>query len=79
MSNNPDQAQIFRWRYERSVSDFVAGGSIDVLRASLYAVGYRGIRLEDEVNYQIGIRHDIQQHNEKAIGDPVLPANHVGT
>lgn len=77
--HNPDASEIFRWRYERSVRDFTAGGSTDVLRASLYAINYRGRRLEDEVNYQIGIRHDIQQHHEKAIGDPVLPANHVGT
>jgi len=52
-SSNPDAAERFKWRYERSCADFIAGGSEAVFRASLFALGYRGARLEDEVQYQI--------------------------
>ena len=55
-SSNPDAAEIFRWKYERSVADFAAGGSEAVLKASLHALGYRGARLENEMSYQLGLR-----------------------
>jgi hypothetical protein len=51
-SSNPDAAERFQWRYERAIDEFKNGGSEIVLRASLYAIGYRGNVLEDEVNYQ---------------------------
>lgn len=63
-SSNPDAAERFQWRYERSVEDFKAGGSEAVFKASLYAIGYRGNRLEDEVRYQKclleGVRETVQ-------------------
>ena len=55
-SNNPDAAERFQWRYERSVEDFKQGGSEAVFRASLYAIGYRSVRLEDEIRYQLCLR-----------------------
>jgi hypothetical protein len=56
--SNPDFGQIWRDRYERSCRDFQAGGSVHVLRASLFALDYIGARLEDEVRYQEGLRGD---------------------
>lgn len=51
-SSNPDAAEIFKWRYAHAVRDFAAGGSEAVFRASLFALGYRGTRLNDEVTFQ---------------------------
>ena len=51
-SSNPDAAEIFNWRYARAVRDFAAGGSEAVFKASLFALGYRGARLDDEVTFQ---------------------------
>ena len=54
--SDPDYAQRWRDRYERSCRDFQAGGSIAVLRASLFGLGYIGARLDDEVRYQDSLR-----------------------
>ena len=51
-SSNPDAAERYQWRYERAIDEFKNGGSETVFRASLYAIGYRGMVLEDEVRYQ---------------------------
>ena len=50
-SSNPDAAEQFRWRYDRAVRDYQAGGSEAVFKASLYALKYRGLELENEMNY----------------------------
>ena len=51
-SSDPDAAERFQWAYERAIDQFKNGGSEAVLRASLHAIGYRGMVLDDEVNYQ---------------------------
>ena len=56
--SDPDHAQRWRDRYERSCRDFQAGGSIAVLRASLFGLGYIGARLDDELRYQEDQRVD---------------------
>lgn len=40
---------------ERLISD-------DVFRADLYSAGFRGTRLNEEFNYQFGLRHQIEHH-----------------
>ena len=51
-SSNPDAAEIFKWRYDKAISDFANGGSEAVFRASLFSLGYRGQMLELEVQHQ---------------------------
>ena len=61
MTYDPDADERFKWRYERACEDFKNGGSEDVFRASLFAIGYRGARLQDEVRYQLCLRYSMQE------------------
>ena len=63
--SNPDQATIWQDRYDRSRRDYFAGGSEAVLKASLYGLGYIGVRLNDEVAYLRSLRE-----SNKTVEDP---------
>jgi len=54
--SNPDYAEIWRDKYDRACRDYQAGGSVHVLRASLFGLGYAGNALDTEVLYQEGLR-----------------------
>ena len=55
--HNPDAQEQFRWRYEAACKEFSTNEiSEAVFLASLYALGYRGRRLKDELSYQICLR-----------------------
>ncbi len=56
--SDPDYAQRWRDRYERACRDYQAGGSLAVLSASLFGLGYHGMRLVDEVNHQESLKAD---------------------
>ena len=56
--SDPDHAQRWLDRYDRSCRDYQAGGSEAILSASLYGLGYVGARLSDEVAYQRMLRGD---------------------
>ena len=57
MSNNPDAAEIQRWKYERACRQFKEGLISEIVFSGLlYCLGYRGSRLRDEVAYQVGIK-----------------------
>ena len=62
-SSDPDAAERFQWRYERAIDDFKNGGSETVFRASLHAIGYKGMVLEDEVNYQKCLMLSVNKEN----------------
>ena len=67
MTYDPDAAERFKWRYERSCEDFKNGGSEDVFRASLHGLGYVGACLEDEVRYQLCLRCSMQEAKQDFI------------
>jgi hypothetical protein len=64
-SSDPDAAERFRWRYERACREYAAGGSEAVLKASLKCAGYYGMRLAEEVRYQVGLKGEVAR---KTIG-----------
>ena len=65
-SSDPDAAERFQWRYERAIEEFKNGGSEAVFRASLHAIGYRGMVLEDEVQYQLCLKLSVGEEQPEA-------------
>ena len=62
-SSDPDAAERFQWGYERAIDKYKNGGNEVDLRADLYAIGYRGHVLEDEINYQKLLKVDSNSKN----------------
>ena len=49
-------ADRFRWRYVEACRLFIAGEmSVDVFRATLFGLGYRGQEIESEVSLRRGV------------------------
>lgn len=49
-------AERFRWRYSEACRLFKAGEmTVDVFRATLFGLGYRGQEIESEVNLNRGV------------------------
>jgi hypothetical protein len=49
---DPDAVERWRWKLNRAIEEFMARRwSDDVFRATLYSLGFRGNRLNDEFRY----------------------------